>query len=168
MADRPAQDARPNGAAPAGRARWCRDTCLALPGASVDWPFGPDADVFRIHSKMFALLTHNPRVSEHMIVNLKAEPDELPLLIATHEVIRPGFHMNKRHWITVELSPAADLGLVEELIEDSYDNVAAGLPARLRPSLRSVRAAPPERSLQGSIKPRTPSTPQGCERLKVF
>jgi predicted DNA-binding protein (MmcQ/YjbR family) len=101
--------------------------------------------VFRIHGKMFALLTHNPRVSEHMIVNLKAEPDEVPLLIAAHEVIRPGFHMNKRHWITVELSPEADLSLVEELIDDSYDNVVAGLPARLRSPLRSLRAAPDER-----------------------
>jgi len=98
--------------------------------------------VFRIHGKMFALLTHNPRVSEHTIVNLKAEPDEVPLLIAAHEVIRPGFHMNKRHWITVELSPGCDLGLVEELIEDSYDNVVAGLPARLRSSLRTVPGPP--------------------------
>ena len=123
-----------------GYAEWCRAACLALPGAFVDWPFGPDADVFKIHGKMFALLWHNPRVSEHMIVNLKAEPDEVPLLIATHEVVGPGFHMNKRHWITVELCPAADLSFVEELIEDSYDNVVAGLPLRLRSSLRSLGA----------------------------
>jgi predicted DNA-binding protein (MmcQ/YjbR family) len=134
---------------PIGLAQWCREACLALPSAAVDWPFGPDSDVFRIHGKMFALLMHNPRVSEHMIVNLKAEPDELPLLIATHEVIRPGFHMNKRHWITVELGPETDLGLVEELIEDSYDNVVAGLPTRLRSSLRSLGAAPAEPSRRG-------------------
>jgi len=127
-------------------ARWCRAACLALPGAAVDWPFGPDSDVFRVHGKMFALLWHNPRVSEHMIVNLKAEPDEVPLLIAAHEVVGPGFHMNKRHWITVELRSAADLGFVEELIEDSYDNVVAGLPVRLRSSLRSLGATPPTKT----------------------
>lgn len=125
---------------PAGFAQWCRPVCLALPGATVDWPWGPDSDVFRIHHKMFALLWRNPRVSDHLIVNLKAEPDEVPLLIAAHEIVRPGFHMNKRHWITVELCSGADLGFVEELIEDSYDNVVAGLPARLRSSLRSLRA----------------------------
>ena len=97
--------------------------------------------MFRIHRKMFALLMHVPRVSEHMIVNLKAEPDEVPLLIAAHDVVRPGYHMNKRHWISVVLCPDADLGLVEELVEDSYDNVVAGLPARLRSSLRSLNAA---------------------------
>ncbi|RYV49808.1 MmcQ/YjbR family DNA-binding protein [Pengzhenrongella frigida] len=121
---------------------WCRATCLALPGTAVDSPFGPDSDVFRIHRKMFALLWNNPRVSDHLIVNLKAEPDEVPLLIAAHEIVRPGFHMNKRHWITVELSPEADLGFVEELIEDSYDNVVAGLPARLRSPLATLRGAP--------------------------
>jgi len=129
-----------------GYAEWCRTACLALPSAIVDFPFGPGAEVFKIHGKMFALLWHNPRVSEHMIVNLKAEPDEVPLLIATHDVIGPGFHMNKRHWVTVELCPAADLGFVGELIEDSYDNVVAGLPLRLRSSLRSLGAAPTVRT----------------------
>lgn len=119
-------------------AQWCRETCLALPSATVDWPFGPENDVFRVHGKMFALLTLNPRVSEHVIVNLKAEPSEVPLLVAEHGFVRPGFHMNKRHWITVVLESDAHLPLIEELIEDSYDNVVAGLPARLRSSLRSL------------------------------
>ena len=132
---------------PDGFAEWCRQACLTLPGATVDSPFGPDSEVFRIQSKMFALLFHSPRVSEHMIVNLKAEPDELPLLIASHGFIRPGFHMNKKHWITVVLSPDTDLGFVEDLIDDSCDNVVAGLPARLRSSLGSLSAAPPEFSL---------------------
>ncbi len=144
MADRPQVSESPRPARGsvsrglAGAAQWCHDGCLALPGATLDQPFGPHLDVFRVHGKMFALLTHNPRVSEHMIVNLKAEPNEVPLLIAEHDNIRPGFHMNKRHWITVELSPDADFELVEELVEDSYDNVVAGLPARLRSSLDSI------------------------------
>ena len=119
---------------------WCHRTCLSLPGASLDHPFGPDSDVFRVHGKMFALhMTHRP-LSEHPLVNLKAEPDEVPLLIAEHAMIRPGYHMSKRHWITVELRPDADLELVAELVEDSYDNVVAGLPARLRTTLRSLGA----------------------------
>ena len=126
-------------------ADWCRTVCLALPGAAVDHPFGPDSDVFRIHGKMFGLLMHAARVSEHWVVNLKAEPDEVPLLIAAHDGIGPGYHMNKRHWITVALGPGTDLDLVGELIEDSYDNVVAGLPTRLRSSLRALGAAPSSR-----------------------
>lgn len=127
---------------PTDAAQWCRDVCRDLPDASVDLPFGPGAEVYRIRRKMFALLTRNPRVSEHAIVNLKADPDELPLLIASYSWILPGFHMNKKHWITVELRPGGDVELVEGLVEDSYDNVVLGLPARLKPTLRGATPRP--------------------------
>ncbi len=131
-------------------ALWCRTTCLALPGATVDQPFGPDSEVFRVSGKMFALLLQNLRLSEHMIVNLKAEPDEVPLLIETHAIVRPGYHMNKRHWVSVELASRVDRALVEELIEDSYDNVVAGLPARLRSTLSSLGGARSSTTLLGT------------------
>ncbi|SDC57859.1 Predicted DNA-binding protein, MmcQ/YjbR family [Sanguibacter gelidistatuariae] len=132
-------------ALPADPAQWCREVCLGLPDTSVDSPFGPGAEVFRIQRKMFALLSRNPRVSEHPIVNLKADPDELPLLIANYDWILPGFHMNKRHWITVELRAGGDLELVEGLVEDSYDNVVLGLPGRLKSPLRGAVPQPMER-----------------------
>ncbi|WP_448631029.1 MmcQ/YjbR family DNA-binding protein [Cellulomonas soli] len=119
-------------------AAWCHRTCLALPGATQDNPFGPQTDVFRVHGKVFALLMHVPHVSEHLIVNLKAEPDEVPLLVAEHEAVLPGYHMNKKHWVSVVLAPDVDHGLVEELVEDSYDNVVSGLPARLRSTLQAL------------------------------
>jgi predicted DNA-binding protein (MmcQ/YjbR family) len=155
MGDSPARHPSASSPAPAdpveatltASARWCRNACLTLPGTTVDQPFGPETDAYRIHGKIFALLMQVPRVSEHVIVNLKAEPDEVALLVAAHDIVRPGYHMNKRHWITVELSPAGDLHLVGELIEDSYDNVVAGLPARLRSSLSALRAGPSSRSL---------------------
>ncbi|HUX70173.1 MAG TPA: MmcQ/YjbR family DNA-binding protein [Cellulomonadaceae bacterium] len=131
-------------------ALWCRATCLALPGATVDQPFGPDSEVFRVRGKMFALLLHNRRLSEHMIVNLKAEPDEVPLLIEAHAIVRPGYHMNKRHWISVELAPQAETAFVEELIEDSYDNVVAHLPARLRSTLTALGGAGSTTTLLGT------------------
>jgi len=117
---------------------WCHGTCLALPGVTVDRPFGPGAETFRVHGKVFALLTQADAVSEHPIVNLKAEPRELPLLVEAHAVVHPGWHMNKRHWISVELRPESDLDLVAELVEDSFDNVVAGLPLRLRSTLRAL------------------------------
>lgn len=112
---------------------WCRRTCLAMPDATVDFPFGPGAEVFRVHRRMFALLTHFPRVSEAWVVNLKVDPEELPGLVAGNDLVRPGFHMNKRHWVTVVLQRGFDRRLVADLVEDSYDNVMMGLPLRLRP-----------------------------------
>ena len=121
---------------------WCRAACLALPGATVDQPFGSGAEAFRVHGKIFALLTRAPSVSEHPIVNLKAEPREVPLLVEAHDFLRPGWHMNKKHWITAVLSPGVDLELLAELVEDSFDNVVAGLPRALRPALRSLSPGP--------------------------
>lgn len=112
-----------------------RELCLALPSATVDQPFGPGADVFRVHRKMFALLSASPRVSEHPYVNLKADPQEVPLLVGAHGFVLPGFHMSKKHWVSVVLGPETDTGLLDELVEDSYDHVVLGLPARLRSSL---------------------------------
>lgn len=117
---------------------WVRGRCLELPGATTDEPFGPGAEVFRVHQKIFALLGQRAPVSEHPFVNLKAEPQEIPLLLESHEFLRPGWHQNKKHWITVVLGPDLDLALVAELIEDSYDNVLAKLPRAVRSSLASL------------------------------
>lgn len=114
---------------------WCRTVCLDLPDATVDQPFGPGAETFRVHRKVFALLMDVPHVSPHPLVNLKADPAEVPLLIGTHAWVLPGYHMNKRHWVSVELGPGTDLELAASLVEDSYDTVVHALPARLRSSL---------------------------------
>jgi predicted DNA-binding protein (MmcQ/YjbR family) len=43
--------------------------------------------------------------------------------------------MNKRHWITITLSPTLPADLIEDLISDSYDLVIAALPSHARLSL---------------------------------
>lgn len=119
-------------------AEWCRSTCLALPGATVDEPFGPGTEAFRLHGRIFALLTQTQKVSPHPIVNLKAEPSEVPLLVRTYPFVVPGWHMSKKHWVSVILGPETDLELAAELVEDSYDNVALRLPRHLRPDLAAL------------------------------
>jgi predicted DNA-binding protein (MmcQ/YjbR family) len=46
------------------------------------------------------------------------------LLRAEHAAIAAGYHMNKRHWITVTLDASLPPTMIEELIEDSFDLVA--------------------------------------------
>jgi predicted DNA-binding protein (MmcQ/YjbR family) len=50
--------------------------------------------------------------------------------------IRPGYHLNKRHWNTITLDGSLSDRLVRELIEDSYDLVANTLPRRTREQLQ--------------------------------
>jgi predicted DNA-binding protein (MmcQ/YjbR family) len=68
-------------------------------------------------------------------VNLKCRPEEGVALMEQYVGINPGYHMNKKHWITVDIS--ADVGdqLLIKLIDDSYDLVVAGLPKKQQQAL---------------------------------
>ena len=57
-------------------------------------------------------------------MSLKCDPEHGEVLRAEHASIVPGYHLNKRHWITAELDGSVPRDLLEELIEDSYDLVA--------------------------------------------
>jgi predicted DNA-binding protein (MmcQ/YjbR family) len=97
-----------------------RASCLAMPGAVEEYPFGPTASVFKVGGKIFAIAS---LAGEPMDISLKCEPELGELLRAGHEAIVPGYHLNKRHWITVRLGSDAPDALVRDLIEDSYDLV---------------------------------------------
>jgi predicted DNA-binding protein (MmcQ/YjbR family) len=101
-----------------------------LPGTALEYPFGPEWDVHKVRSKVFMLMTD---VTGEPLVILKAAPDEAAALREQHAEITPGYHMNKRHWITLHGGDSLDRGLVEELVTDSYRLVAAGLPKAQQP-----------------------------------
>ncbi|MBX9395209.1 MmcQ/YjbR family DNA-binding protein [Streptomyces sp. TRM72054] len=103
-----------------------RAFCLSFNAAVEDFPFGPEASVFKVRGKMFALSILDARP---LTVNLKCDPEDAVRLRADHPgLIAPGWHMNKRHWNTVTVDGSLPARLVRELIEDSYDLVVAGLP----------------------------------------
>ena len=97
-----------------------RSWCLGMPGAVEQYPFGPTAAVFKVGGKIFAIAS---LAAEPLDISLKCEPELGEMLRAGHESIVPGYHLNKRHWITVRLGSDAPDQLVRELIEDSYDLV---------------------------------------------
>lgn len=87
------------------------------------FPFDAETLVFKVAGKMFALL---PLERFPRTVNLKCDPDYAQELRGEYDAIQPGFHMNKKHWNTVEYE-AIDPKLFRELIDHSYDLVVAGL-----------------------------------------
>ena len=98
-----------------------RRLCLTLAGAEETFPFGPETSVFKVSGKMFALsqLQRTP-----LQVSVKCEPELGEQLRGTYDEIEPGYHLNKRHWLTVTCGGAAGDELVRELIGGSYDLVA--------------------------------------------
>ena len=98
-----------------------RATCLALPGAIETFSFGPGCSVFKApNGRMFAVSVTS---AEPLDVSVKCDPELGEALRAEHESIVPGYHLNKRHWITVTIGGDAPVARVRELIEDSYDLV---------------------------------------------
>lgn len=106
--------------------------CLALPGAEETVPFGPDTLVYKVGGKMFALTTPEELPAS---ANLKCEPERALDLRDRYEDITPGYHMNKKHWNTINLSGRLPVALIRELIDHSYQLVVASLPKKVREEL---------------------------------
>lgn len=97
---------------------------LKKKGAFEDFPFGPDVSVFKVGSKMFALVGPDEKP---LRVNLKCHPDEAEVQRTLFSAIIPGYHMNKQHWNTVILDGSIPDPLIEEMIDTSYELVVKSL-----------------------------------------
>ncbi|WP_284753916.1 MmcQ/YjbR family DNA-binding protein [Curtobacterium sp. ME-Dv--P-122a] len=104
-------------------------TALGLPAAVETQPFGEGSVVYKVVGKMFVMVT---AVRGTPIVNLKCAPPHGAALVRGHDEITPGWHMNKRHWITLTPGDGIDETLVEDLVANAYDLVVAGLPVAKR------------------------------------
>ena len=102
-----------------------REYCVTKPGATEGTPFGPDVLVFKVGGKMFALaaLDEVPPT-----VNLKCDPDLALDLRDRYEQVRPGYHMNKKHWNTVEIESGIPDIELRKMIDHSYKLVIERLP----------------------------------------
>lgn len=109
--------------------------CLAKKGVTESFPFGEDTLVFKVLDKMFALTGLK---GEEFTANLKCDPDRAPELREQYEEVRPGFHMNKKHWNTVSFEGSLSEELLCELIDHSYNLVVKGLRKKDRAVLEEL------------------------------
>ena len=88
--------------------------------------------MFKVEGKMFALsaLERDP-----LEVNLKCEPGLAEALRDAYPAVRPGWHMNKRHWNTVTLDGTLTDETALAMVEDSYDLVVAAMSRAKREAL---------------------------------
>ncbi|WP_024872398.1 MmcQ/YjbR family DNA-binding protein [Tolumonas lignilytica] len=102
--------------------------------ATEELPFGPEYLVYKVCNKMFALIAWQ---ETPLRINLKADPAQVDLQRAMFASIRPGYHMNKRHWNTVTLDGELTDAQLQGLIDDSYRLVVAKLTKKEREALVS-------------------------------
>lgn len=102
--------------------------CMEKTGVSEHFPFNHKTLVFKVFGKMFALID----VEQPDAINLKCDPERAIQLRESYGAVRPGFHMNHKHWNTVQLFEDVDNRLLKELIDHSYLLVYKGLPKKIR------------------------------------
>jgi predicted DNA-binding protein (MmcQ/YjbR family) len=102
-----------------------RAYCLSLPGAQETFPFEPTIPVFKAaNTKMFAIVSGSRGDEPDVLdVSVKCDPEIGAALRAQYASVVPGYHLNKRHWITVTVGGDVPDERVRELVVDSFDLV---------------------------------------------
>ena len=95
---------------------------LSLPKTHLDYPFGEEAAVYKTGEKMFALIAEK---SAPVRLSLKCDPVLAQTLRERYESVLPGYHLNKKHWITVICSGQLSEDELYDLIRHSYELVVS-------------------------------------------
>ncbi len=111
-----------------------RDYCMAKKGVTESFPFDAGTLVFKVMGKMFALTS----VDRFVSINLKCEPEKAIELREKYPGVKAGYHMNKKHWNTVNTDGSISDELLEEWIDHSYDLVVKGLTKALKAELATL------------------------------
>jgi predicted DNA-binding protein (MmcQ/YjbR family) len=105
--------------------------CRSLPGATEGYPFGEGVLVFKVGGKIFAILGATS-------VSLKCDPGFAVALREEYPAVSAGYHLDKRHWNTIELDGSVPSDVLGEWIEDSHSLVLAGLSRAQRNSIGPI------------------------------
>ncbi len=111
-----------------------RNYLLSKKGAEESLPFDEDSPVYKAGGKIFAILSLTPPLS----VNLKCDPEKAIELRERYDFITPGYHMNKKHWNTVNLDSPVSIKLFKELADHSYELIFASLPQKIKNEINSA------------------------------
>ncbi len=92
------------------------DYCSSLDEVEETFPFDKKPLVFKKKNKIFALAN----TFDFEFINLKCDPIETLELREKYHGIRPGYHMNKKHWNSVYVNQDVPDALIYKLIQKSY------------------------------------------------
>jgi predicted DNA-binding protein (MmcQ/YjbR family) len=107
----------------------------AKPSAVAERPFGPDHVVYKIGGKMFAIVADQ----EDVWYTLKCDPVLSEIVRGQYAAISPGYHTDKRHWISMRQDEALPDAEVIRLIDHSYEQVWNKLTRAAKAALAQPR-----------------------------
>lgn len=101
-----------------------RDYCISKPGVTECFPFDEETLVFKVIDKAFLLTGIN---GKPLSFNVKCDPEKAIELREKYGCVKPGYHMNKKHWNTVVADGSVSENFLKEWIDHSYNLVVKGL-----------------------------------------
>ena len=108
-----------------------REYCLKKKEVTESFPFDETTLVFKVKNKIFALTD----IENPLSINLKCDPEEAIELRERYTAVKPGYHMNKKLWNTIDIDGSIDEELILKWIDDSYRLIVEKLPKKDREGL---------------------------------
>ncbi|MEZ4876374.1 MAG: MmcQ/YjbR family DNA-binding protein [Flavobacterium sp.] len=112
--------------------------CLSKKGVTEHFPFDEDTLVFKVGGKMFCLTSLKEWENSTPSLNLKCDPEKAQELRAEYDVIKPGYHMSKIHWNTIDYNSDVNDRMMCELINHSYDLIFKSLTKKLQNEILQI------------------------------
>jgi predicted DNA-binding protein (MmcQ/YjbR family) len=110
-----------------------KEYCMKKKSVTEEFPFGPETLVYKVAGKIFAITSFNIPLK----VNLKCDPELAVDLRERYEEVQPGFHMNKKHWNTVDFEGRISDKELKSMVDHSYELIVNGLSQKLRNEINS-------------------------------
>ena len=107
-------------------------------GSECTQPFSPECDVYKVLGKIYLMSFELVGIG---VLNLKVDPIDGEMLRDLYPFIRTGYHMNKRHWISVYEHEKMDVNFIEELILSSYSLVVSKMNKTDQTKIAIMQAA---------------------------
>jgi predicted DNA-binding protein (MmcQ/YjbR family) len=111
-----------------------RNYCLQKEGVTEGFPFDEETLVFKVLDKIFCLSNFELPLK----INLKCNPEKAIELREQYDAVTPGYHMNKKHWNTIEIDNSIPEREIFKLIDHSYSLVVSKLTKAQREKLVSL------------------------------
>lgn len=113
-----------------------REFCLSFKGSTEDYPFDDNKKTlaFKVMDKIYAIADADKFKS----IDLKCDPVKASMLRNLYQEVKPGRHMDKRQWNTINPGGALDDELIKEWIKDSYSLVVEELSRKNQKKLEKM------------------------------
>ena len=99
--------------------------CLSYKATEATNPFGPDTLVYKVRGKIFLICSITDVVDA---ISIKCDPEAAIQQREQYPEVQPGYHLNKKHWNTIQLNGSLKRKQVIQWITDSYNLVVSSLP----------------------------------------